>query len=201
MRRCGGTVELVDVSSELPQLVRRPGLEKWKVSFLVVPMRLVLFGVKSYIAGNDSLIVGERVSTSFSCLPWAIFSHMIVFWLLMQVRDRGQWLASYKDIPNYRRSVLTPGMFPSGKLNETSEHDFKTAADQSNENGNSNNENMLESNDDSIASANNLEAEVSDMPLERCMRIVPHDQNSGAFFIAVLHKLSPLPGTFYCFIF
>jgi hypothetical protein len=25
---------------------------------------------------------------------------------------------------------------------------------------------------------------------------VPHDQNSGAFFIAVLQKLSPLPGEF-----
>ncbi|KAK8459984.1 hypothetical protein SEVIR_2G250800v4 [Setaria viridis] len=34
--------------------------------------------------------------------------------------------------------------------------------------------------------------EHSDYPLHRCMRIVPHDQNSGAFFIAVLHKLSPL---------
>jgi multisite-specific tRNA:(cytosine-C5)-methyltransferase len=36
--------------------------------------------------------------------------------------------------------------------------------------------------------------EHSDYPLHRCMRIVPHDQNSGAFFIAVLHKLSPLNG-------
>ncbi|KAK9285133.1 hypothetical protein L1049_024318 [Liquidambar formosana] len=26
-----------------------------------------------------------------------------------------------------------------------------------------------------------------------CIRIMPHDQNSGAFFIAVFHKLSPLP--------
>ncbi|KAM0965432.1 hypothetical protein ACFX2C_021340 [Malus domestica] len=36
--------------------------------------------------------------------------------------------------------------------------------------------------------------EVSDFPLERCMRIVPHDQNRGAFFIAVFHKHSALPG-------
>jgi len=34
----------------------------------------------------------------------------------------------------------------------------------------------------------------SKFPLHRCMRIVPHDQNSGAFFIAVLHKMSPLNG-------
>lgn len=32
LRRCGGTVELVDVSTELPQLARRPGLKTWKVS-------------------------------------------------------------------------------------------------------------------------------------------------------------------------
>ncbi|XP_026416651.1 tRNA (cytosine(34)-C(5))-methyltransferase-like [Papaver somniferum] len=38
-----------------------------------------------------------------------------------------------------------------------------------------------------------LEMEVSDLPLERCMRIVPHDQNTGAFFIAILQKVSPLP--------
>ncbi|CAN6174660.1 unnamed protein product [Urochloa humidicola] len=37
-----------------------------------------------------------------------------------------------------------------------------------------------------------IRTEYSDYPLHRCMRIVPHDQNSGAFFIAVLHKLSPL---------
>ncbi|XP_059643382.1 multisite-specific tRNA:(cytosine-C(5))-methyltransferase trm4a-like isoform X1 [Cornus florida] len=31
LRRCRGSVELLDVSSELPQLVCRPGLKKWKV--------------------------------------------------------------------------------------------------------------------------------------------------------------------------
>jgi len=33
LRKCGGSVELVDVSSELPQLVRRPGVRKWKVCY------------------------------------------------------------------------------------------------------------------------------------------------------------------------
>lgn len=45
--------------------------------------------------------------------------------------------------------------------------------------------------------------EVSDFPLERFMRLLPHDQNTGAFFIAVLQKVSPLPGNllydFSCF--
>ncbi|KAG6773516.1 hypothetical protein POTOM_020798 [Populus tomentosa] len=31
LRKCGGSVELVDVYRELPQLVRRPGVRKWKV--------------------------------------------------------------------------------------------------------------------------------------------------------------------------
>lgn len=48
--------------------------------------------------------------------------------------------------------------------------------------------------EDVLTSADDLEEEVSDLPLERCMRLVPHDQNSGAFFIAVLQKVSPLPG-------
>ncbi|KDO17269.1 hypothetical protein SPRG_21894, partial [Saprolegnia parasitica CBS 223.65] len=31
-------------------------------------------------------------------------------------------------------------------------------------------------------------------PLERCMRFVPHDQNTGGFFVAVLMKTADLPG-------
>ena len=31
LRRCGGSVKLVDVSSELSQLIRQPGLKRWKV--------------------------------------------------------------------------------------------------------------------------------------------------------------------------
>ena len=32
LRRCGSSVELVDVSDKLPELIRRPGLKKWKVN-------------------------------------------------------------------------------------------------------------------------------------------------------------------------
>lgn len=35
--------------------------------------------------------------------------------------------------------------------------------------------------------------EVSAMALHKCMRIVPQDQNTGGFFIAVLRKTMPLP--------
>ncbi|KAG8383552.1 hypothetical protein BUALT_Bualt04G0025500 [Buddleja alternifolia] len=140
LRRCGGAIELLDVSTELPQLICRPGLKKWKV------------------------------------------------------RDKGQWWASYKDVPKYRRSVVTSGMFPSGKsYEETSEHDHGIETGQLSENSDGNSANRPQVVDDSVAPLNDLEAEVSDLPLDHCMRIVPHDQNSGAFFIAVFHKLSSLP--------
>ncbi|KAK4472985.1 hypothetical protein MN116_004183 [Schistosoma mekongi] len=34
---------------------------------------------------------------------------------------------------------------------------------------------------------------VADLHLERCRRVLPHDQNTGGFFIAVLEKIAPLP--------
>ncbi|XP_022739320.1 tRNA (cytosine(34)-C(5))-methyltransferase-like [Durio zibethinus] len=134
LRRCGGSVELVDVSSELPQLIRRPGLRKWKI------------------------------------------------------RDKGVWLASYTDVRKFHINGIVPSMFPSGR-----NYVDPTDNNQKSENGEDVNTEDGVQPDDPISSANNLEEEVSDLPLERCMRIIPHDQNTGAFFIAVLHKVSHLP--------
>nr|XP_043638974.1 RNA cytosine-C(5)-methyltransferase NSUN2-like [Erigeron canadensis] len=127
LRRCGDSVELVDVSTELPQLVRRPGLKSWKV------------------------------------------------------RDKGVWLASHKDACKHGRSGIVPSMFPSGQVYvDTSDIAQKDCEDGCHV-------------DDEREPSDVLVTEVSSLPLERCMRIVPHDQNTGAFFIAVLHKISPLP--------
>ncbi|KAK7306103.1 hypothetical protein VNO77_44023 [Canavalia gladiata] len=139
LRRCGGSVVLVDVSSELPQLIRRPGLKRWKVC------------------------------------------------------DKGKWLDSCKDVPKFRRSVVFPSMFPNGgsyedidsNCNISTEDDI--VADDVGRNS-----------EDGVQAVGNrvmldFTEEVSDFPLERCMRLLPHDQNTGAFFIAVLQKVSPLP--------
>ncbi|XP_065632903.1 uncharacterized protein LOC111994621 [Quercus suber] len=141
LRKCGGSLELVDVSSELPQLVRRPGIKKWKV------------------------------------------------------RDKGTWFVSYKDVPKYRRSVIVPSMFPSGRCYvESTENNQDVELGEKHENGGDGNpEEGIQQSEDPVALADELDEEVSNFPLERCMRIMPHDQNSGAFFIAVFHKLSPLP--------
>ena len=87
-------------------------------------------------------------------------------------------------------------MFPSGKNLKDS-----TETTQENENGGVQNECKETENSVVDAIPDEPIVEVSDLPLERCMRIVPHDQNTGAFFIAVLHKVSPLPGDFFLFLF
>lgn len=117
-------------------------------------------------------------------------------YLDMQVRDKGTWFASYKDVPKYRRSVIVPSMFPSGRCYvESTENNQDVELGEKHENGgDGNSEEGIQQSEDPVALADELDEEVSNFPLERCMRIMPHDQNSGAFFIAVFHKLSPLPG-------
>ncbi|XP_061344392.1 uncharacterized protein LOC133290324 [Gastrolobium bilobum] len=139
LQRCGGSVKLLDVSSELPQLIRRSGLKRWKVN------------------------------------------------------DRGTWLVSYKDVPKFRRSVILPSMFPSGKSYQDLV-DSNCNVDMGDDITNGDNGNA----EDGIQAVENpvmpeSAEEVSEFPLEHCMRIVPQDQNTGAFFIAVLQKVSPLP--------
>ena len=117
-------------------------------------------------------------------------------YLDMQVRDKGTWFASYKDVPKYRRSVIVPSMFPSGRCYvESTENNQDVELGEKHENGgDGNSEEGIQQSEDPVALADELDEEVSNFPLEHCMRIMPHDQNSGAFFIAVFHKLSPLPG-------
>ncbi|OWM65646.1 RNA cytosine-C(5)-methyltransferase NSUN2-like isoform X2 [Punica granatum] len=137
LRRREGFVELVDVSMELPQLIRRPGLRKWKV------------------------------------------------------RDKGTWVTSYKDAEKSRRAAVIPSMFPCGRgltdpADENSERDDLAGQETKPEDD-------TEQLENDAAPTTDLEEEISNLPLERCMRIVPHDQNGGAFFIAVLRKIAPFP--------
>ncbi|GAB2283327.1 hypothetical protein Dimus_017844 [Dionaea muscipula] len=140
LRRCGDSVELLDVSNELPQLTRRPGLIKWKV------------------------------------------------------RDKGIWLDSYEDVPEHRKSGVVPSMFPSRRGSHCSlDNDHGDGLGGSSENG-SNNDSACVSQLPTVPSQV-MKEEVSGFPLQWCIRLVPHDQNSGAFFIAVFYKRSPFPVT------
>lgn len=178
IRQSGGSVELLDVSSEFPELKRRPGLKSWKV------------------------------------------------------RDKGNWLTSYRQVDKYRKATIVPSMFPSGKALKDcgisdGTHDCKKTeievgpkvincsdkdveeksvkndmrceglkacryTGQDSSDGNTVSE-LLEvplGVNDAEDEKFEAEAEVSSLPLERCMRIVPHDQDTGGFFIAVFQKVS-----------
>ncbi|TKY47672.1 tRNA (cytosine(34)-C(5))-methyltransferase [Spatholobus suberectus] len=140
LRRCGGSIELVDVSSELPQLIHRPGLKRWKVC------------------------------------------------------DKGKWLVSCKDVPKFRRSVVLPSMFLNGGSYQDvvdGNCNISIGDDIITDDVNGNSQDDVQAVENPVM--HEFTEEVSDFPLERCMRLVPHDQNTGAFFIAVLQKVSPLP--------
>ncbi|CAM0872694.1 unnamed protein product [Alopecurus aequalis] len=151
LRRSGNSVELLDVSNELPELVRRPGLSTWKVN------------------------------------------------------DRGSWCQTHEDVPHDRKNVILPSMFPSSKSTHEGHTVYnRVAANSEYRMGFSKNFNIEETNNvncDTGGVSSSIFTQSSDYtsnsvgsksPLSHCMRIVPHDQDGGAFFIAVIHKLSPL---------
>eukprot|EP00743_Colponemidia_sp_Colp-15_P004109 GILK01004435.1.p1 GENE.GILK01004435.1~~GILK01004435.1.p1 ORF type:complete len:737 (-),score=157.65 GILK01004435.1:66-2276(-) len=102
LRRSEGSMELVDASGLLPELIRRPGLTDWSVQ------------------GRD---------------------------------ENRTWLHSADEIPANRTRQLRASMFaPSAE-------------------------------------------ELSRMHLHRCMRLLPQDQDSGGFFVALLRKVAKLPAS------
>lgn len=116
---------------------------------------------------------------------------------MIQVYDKGTWLVSCKDVPKFRRSVILPSMFPSGRGYQDlvdSNCNVDIGDDNTSEVNGKAEEDCIQALESPVMSES--AEEVSDFPLEHCMRIVPHDQNTGAFFIAVLQKVSPLPGSF-----
>uniref|UniRef100_UPI00398EE944 RNA cytosine C(5)-methyltransferase NSUN2 isoform X2 n=1 Tax=Pristiophorus japonicus TaxID=55135 RepID=UPI00398EE944 len=99
LEKSEGTLELIDVSSELPGLKRMPGLTSWKV-----------------------------------------------------MTREGHWYAEWSEVPENKHTQIRPTMFPSKDPEK-----------------------------------------LKIMNLERCIRILPHHQNTGGFFVAVLEKKAPMP--------
>ncbi|XP_053570553.1 RNA cytosine C(5)-methyltransferase NSUN2 [Bombina bombina] len=99
LEKSEGSLELADVSSELPGLKWMPGINHWKV----------------------------------------------------MTKD-GQWFENWGDVPQSRHTQIRPTMFP---LKD--------------------------------------EEKMKSFNLNRCLRILPHHQNTGGFFVAVLIKKAPMP--------
>ncbi|MQL73193.1 hypothetical protein Taro_005539, partial [Colocasia esculenta] len=172
LRRCGSSVELLDVSAELPQLIRRPGLKKWKVrdrgiwlnSFEDIPPARKGAVVPSMFPSGQS-------SEAKTGLP----------------NDLPKNEEMQDDIIDKEADVI------SGNNDRSTSHDAMAEnIIASAENGKSKFEMVEFPYGATNVDLNCNYKEKSCLPLEHCMRIVPHDQNSGAFFIAVLKKLAPL---------
>ncbi|KAF8012245.1 hypothetical protein BT93_I0394 [Corymbia citriodora subsp. variegata] len=138
-----------------------------------------LHGLQVQIAmrGISLLKVGGRMVYS-TCSMNPIENEAVV----AEVRDKFSWFYSFLDVPEARRGGVASSMFPSVRthMDEAIEREFSNI--KSSKNGFRRLENCL-----------TADTEISDFPLERCMRIMPHDQNGGAFFIAVFRKLAALP--------
>ncbi|KAH0455453.1 hypothetical protein IEQ34_015485 [Dendrobium chrysotoxum] len=171
LRRNKGSVELLDVSHELPGLVRRPGLKTWKVR----DKGLWLAAYEDVPISRRGVIFPSMFPSDQSCpkkfqcdsqdeMDSSAVENKCSFELkdhLVNIIDHDNELKKFKN---------------DATLVDVSKDAIKR------EDG----KGVGASQDD----LNEMKARVSSFDLERCMRILPHDQNSGAFFIAVLRKIS-----------
>ncbi|POM61808.1 tRNA (cytosine-5-)-methyltransferase [Phytophthora palmivora] len=123
LRRAGGSLELLDVSEKMPQLIARPGRSKWRVGWRS----------KSKSTHKGHLFKGEDNKKNDA------------------TENLHQWFDNYNSLTqDLRGSRVTRSMFPT---------------------------------EGAIANE-----------LHKTLRLIPTDQNSGGFFIAVLRKVADLPG-------
>ncbi|OWZ19456.1 TRNA (cytosine-5-)-methyltransferase [Phytophthora megakarya] len=123
LRRAGGSLELLDVSKKMPQLIARPGRSKWRVGWRS----------KSKSTHKGHLFKGESGDKND------------------ETQNLHQWFDSYDSLSHdLRGSRVTRSMFSTAGA----------IADE----------------------------------LHKTLRLIPTDQNSGGFFIAVLCKVADLPG-------
>ncbi|OWM82181.1 hypothetical protein CDL15_Pgr001755 [Punica granatum] len=139
LRRCEDSVELVDVSTELPKLIRHPGLRKWKI------------------------------------------------------RHKNCWFSTFNEVPDYCRGGIVRSMFPPDRSHRNSVGDHTSEFGEKFNSNDSIDPQTAVQRVHLTVNYNDSVNRISNFPLERCIRILPHDQNGGAFFIAVFNKLAPLP--------
>ncbi|KAE9001620.1 hypothetical protein PR003_g18541 [Phytophthora rubi] len=123
LRRAGGSLELLDVSKKMPQLVARPGRSKWRVGWRS----------KSKSTHKGHLFKGDNPDDS------------------SDNQSLHQWFDTYESLSqDLRGSRVTRSMF-------------------------------------------SCEGDIA-QELHKTLRLIPTDQNSGGFFIALLRKVADLPG-------
>ncbi|XP_038990155.1 RNA cytosine-C(5)-methyltransferase NSUN2-like isoform X3 [Phoenix dactylifera] len=183
LRRSGGSVELVDVSSELPELIRRPGLKTWKVK----DKGLWLTSYKDVPIHRRSVISPSMFPSNQSCRGSPVSCD--------GAQEEVEVLGTNTGKENITNLRMRDQDYKS-KEHETHCGDSRNNKVQTDTGETAKKLEEVSSNKSPAAEEldGDSKVEFSTFPLERCMRILPHDQNSGAFFISVLQKLSHLHG-------
>ncbi|XP_038990154.1 RNA cytosine-C(5)-methyltransferase NSUN2-like isoform X2 [Phoenix dactylifera] len=181
LRRSGGSVELVDVSSELPELIRRPGLKTWKVK----DKGLWLTSYKDVPIHRRSVISPSMFPSNQSCRGSPVSCD--------GAQEEVEVLGTNTGKENITNLRMRDQDYKS-KEHETHCGDSRNNKVQTDTGETAKKLEEVSSNKSPAAEEldGDSKVEFSTFPLERCMRILPHDQNSGAFFISVLQKLSHL---------
>jgi multisite-specific tRNA:(cytosine-C5)-methyltransferase len=158
-------LELIDVTQELPQLKRRPGLVSWKVKDTAGIMETGAFASDSPRSPNPAPL--KRMATAAETPAEAM-----IFYNKMDgeaVADaKGEVAADNVDI----KGIPADGWFT--KFSQVPERRQKRVV-----------ESLFPPSAEELASGH--------FPLERCMRLVPYDQDTGSFFVAVLVKKGKPP--------
>ena len=136
LRRCGGSLELVDTSHMLPKLRRRSGLKTWKVA---VEIKTKKTKTEEVVASTETTATTANKDGATNKTNNNNGTETTL-----------QWVDSFAELPEGSQRGMREDMFPPSN--------------------------------------------VEDLPLERCWRMMPHDQNTGGFFLALLRKTSELQG-------
>lgn len=147
MRKLGSDIELIDVSSLLPELKRRPGMTSWKVK-----------NNSPLATGNGATDETEENGADAEGAPGADAekgdaekSEPVSAEKAAASESDSGFFTLYEQVPHRRQRKIVQSLFPPSP--------------------------------EELASGS--------FPLERCLRLVPHDQDTGAFFVAVIQKKAP----------
>ncbi|XP_020114632.1 tRNA (cytosine(34)-C(5))-methyltransferase-like isoform X2 [Ananas comosus] len=180
LRRSRGSVELLDVSNELPELVRRPGLNTWKVR----DRGVWLTSYKDVPLYRRSVILPSMFPSGQSCKENHTLCNDVQKDVKIVGNNLGEETVGVVVIEQDQTNTEHQNSSDDLSSNTIPLDTVKAAAMA--------NEVSKKSIPPEELDKNSIAMEVSGFPLHYCMRIVPHDQNSGAFFIAVLQKMAPL---------
>ncbi|XP_057864742.2 multisite-specific tRNA:(cytosine-C(5))-methyltransferase trm4b isoform X2 [Cryptomeria japonica] len=173
LRQSGGSMELLDMSMELPELKRHPGLKTWKVrdkGHWLTSYRHVIRSRKTTIV--PSMFPSGKTWDECN-IPYARHENCQRDDINMETASENA--VNEKDGNQIsHKNNLSPKVVSTDGYVGPSNDEFLPSEENSRE-------------DDDTE----VEAEVTSLPLERCMRILPHDQDTGGFFIAVFQKVSP----------